>query len=349
MKVFITRKIPSRGIELLSAKGYTVAMNPEDRVLAKAELIAFLKQDRYDAVLCLLTDKIDAEVLDAGKAAGVKIFANYAVGFDNVDMKAAQERGIMITNTPEVLTQTVAEHTFALLLAIARRIPESDRFSRAGKYAGWAPELLLGTDVSGKTLGVIGLGRIGARVAHHAVWGFDMRALYFDIKRNEEFEREFNEPAGASLASRSGEAKLAHATPAGARVGFRSNTDDVFREADFVSIHVPLTPNTLHLVNAERLKLMKPTAYLINTSRGPIVDEAALRDALKAGTIKGAAIDVWEHEPELTPGLAELENIILTPHTASATEETRQRMGEVAAKNIIEALEGRPPPNAVRS
>lgn len=323
MKVFITRKIPPRGIELLSTKGHTLAVNPEDRALARDELLAILKADRYDAVLAMLTDTIDAGVLDAATASGVKIFANYAVGFDNIDVKAAAERGIMVTNTPEVLTNTVAEHTFALMLAIARRIAESDRFSRAGKYHGWAPELLLGTDVSGKTLGIIGLGRIGSRVAHHAVKGFDMRVLYHDPRRNEQFEEEFS-------------------------AEYREKLEDILRDADFISLHVPLTPNTLHLLNAERLKLMKPSAYLINTSRGPIVDEAALRNALKAGTIRGAAIDVWEHEPELTPGLAELENIVITPHTASATEETRQKMSEVAAKNIIEALEGRTPPNLVK-
>ena len=324
MKVFITRKIPSRGIELLSAKGYTVAMNPEERALDKIELVTLLKADRYDAVLCLLTDHIDAEVLDVAKASGVKIFANYAVGFDNVDVKAASERGIMVTNTPEVLTQTVAEHTFALMLAIAHLISESDRFSRAGTYKGWAPELLLGTDVSGKVLGIVGLGRIGSRVAHHAAKGFDMKVLYHDLTRNEQFEKEFG-------------------------AGYREKLENLLAEADFVSLHIPLVPNTYHLMNAERLRLMKPTAYLINTSRGPIVDEAALRDALKAGTIRGAAIDVWEREPELTPGLAELENIILTPHTASATEETRQKMGEVAAQNIIAALGGGQPPNLVKS
>lgn len=324
MKIFITRKIPSRGIETLSAKGHTVAINPEDRVLSKAELAAFLKADRYDAVLCMLTDKIDADVLDAAQASGVKIFANYAVGFDNIDVKAAKDRGITITNTPEVLTQTVAEHTFALLLAITHRIPESDRFSRAGKYQGWAPELLLGTDVSAKTLGVVGLGRIGQRVAHHAVRGFGMNVLYHDPKRTEQFEKEF----GAQ---------------------YQEKLEDLLGEADFISLHVPLLPSTHHLINAGRLKLMKPSAYLINTSRGPIVDEAALRDALKTGTIRGAAIDVWEHEPELTPGLAELENIIITPHIASATRETRQKMGEVAATNIIVALEGGVPPNVIRS
>lgn len=322
MKVFVTRKIPSRGIDMLSAKGYTVAISPHDRVLAKEELIAFLQQDRYDAVLCLLTDKIDAEVLDAaGKQC--KIFANYAVGFDNIDLKAVRERGILVTNTPGVLTNTVAEHTFALMLAIAHRVAESDKFSRAGKYRGWEPELLLGTDVSGKILGIVGLGRIGSRVAHHAMKGFDMKVIYFDPKRNEEFEKEFS-------------------------AAYRPNADDVFREADFVTIHVPLVPETHHLVNTERLKLMKSSAYLINTSRGPIVDEAALRDALKAKIIRGAAIDVWEHEPELTPGLTDLDNIIITPHTASATEETRQQMSELAARNIIEALEGGTPPNLVK-
>lgn len=322
MKVFVTRNIPDRGIKMLTGKGYQVVVSPHDRVLTKQELMDALKTGQYDAVLSLLTDKIDAEVMDAaGKQC--KIFANYAVGFDNIDLAAAKERGVMVTNTPDVLTETVAEHTFALMLSIAHRIAESDRFSRAGKYHGWEPELLLGTDVSHKTLGIVGLGRIGSRVAHHAAKGFGMRVLYYDVRRNENFEKEVS-------------------------AEFRDSADDIFREADFVSIHVPLIPETRHLVNASRLQLMKPTAYLVNTSRGPIVDEAALRDALKAGTIKGAAIDVWEHEPELTPGLADLENIIITPHTASATEETRQKMGEVAAKNIIEALEGRMPPNVVQ-
>jgi len=323
MKIFVTRKIPDRGIAALAAKGWAVVVNPHDKVLSKSELIGALREGQYDAVLCLLTDKIDADVLDAaGKQC--KIFANYAVGFDNINLKAAAERGITVTNTPGVLSDSVAEHAFALILAIAHRIAESDRFSRAGKYHGWEPFLLLGTDVSRKTLGIVGLGRIGSRVAHHAAKGFDMKVLYYDLKRNENFEKEV-------------------------QAEFRANADDIFREADFISIHVPLTPETRHLADTRRFQLMKPTAYLVNTSRGPIVDEAALRDALKAGTIRGAAIDVWEHEPELTPGLADLENIIITPHTASATEETRQKMGELAAQNIIEKLEGRTPPNLVQT
>lgn len=321
MKIFITRKIPNRGINMLKGKGYEVMVSPHDRILAKDELIAALKADRYDAVLCLLTDKIDTEVLDAaGKQC--KILANYAVGFDNIDVKQAQERGIMVTNTPGVLTNSVAEHAFALILSIAHRIPESDRFTRAGKYHEWQPMLLLGSDVSGKTLGIVGLGRIGSRVAHHGAEGFDMRVIYYDVKRNEEFEKEFS-------------------------AEYRE-IDNLFSEADYVSIHVPLLPTTRHLVDARRLSLMKKSAYLVNTSRGPIVDEAALVEMLRNNVIKGAALDVYENEPALAPGLAELENVVLTPHTASATEETRQAMSELAAQNIIEALEGRQPPNIVK-
>ena len=320
MKILITHGIPDRGPKLLRSKGYDVTVG---NALNKGELIVELIKDHYDAVLCDLNDKIDAEVFDAaGKQC--KIFANYAVGFDNVDVKAAAERGVMITNTPGVLTDTVAEHAFALILAIAHRIAESDRFTRAGKYHGWEPMLLLGSDVSRRTLGIVGLGRIGQRVAHHAVKGFDMKVIYYDVARNQEFEKEF----GAE---------------------FRDNADPVFEEADFISIHVPLLPSTLHLVDARRLNLMKKTAYLVNTSRGPIVDEAALVEALRTGVIRGAALDVYEHEPALTPGLADLENVILTPHTASATEETRQAMSELAAKNMIEALEGRTPPNLIKA
>lgn len=321
-KIFITRLIPNRGLDLLKSKGYEVVVNPDDRVLKKKELVAALEGKNYDAVLCLLTDKINSAVM---KAAGpnCKIFANYAVGFDNIDLKAAARKKIMVTNTPGVLTETVAEHTFALMLAIAHRIAEADKFMRTGKYKGWGPMLLLGTDLSGKTLGVLGLGRIGSLVVKHAVKGFGMKALYYDPKRNEEFEKEF----GAE---------------------YRANVEDVLREADFVSIHVPLLAETRHLINAERLRIMKKSAYLVNTSRGPIVDEKALADALEQGTIRGAAIDVFEHEPKMEPKLKKLQNIIVTPHIASATEETRQKMSELAAQNIIAALEGDVPPNLVK-
>jgi len=322
-KIYVTRLIPDKGLQLLRDKGYDIVVNQEDRVLAKNELIEALKKNQYDAVLCLLTDHIDAEVFDAaGKQC--KIFANYAVGFDNMDLKAARDRNILISNTPGVLSETVAEHTFALMLALAHRIPEADRFTRRGKYKGWAPLLLLGTDLAGKTLGVVGLGRIGSLVAHHAVRGFGMKVLYYDVKRNEEFEKEY----GAE---------------------FRETVEKLLGDADFVSIHVPLIPATHHLMNNERLALMKSSAFLINTSRGPVVDEFALSHALKNGIIRGAALDVFEEEPKIEKQLFEVENVILTPHIASATEETRSKMSVVAAKNIIEALEGRVPPNIIQT
>lgn len=319
--IYITRKIPDAGPALLRGKGYEVEVSEKDGVLTKEELITALKKKPYDAVLCLLTDKIDMEVFDAVPSA--KIFANYAVGFDNIDVAEAKKRGIFVSNTPDVLTNTVAEHTFALMLSAAHRIVEADAFTRAGRYEGWAPELLLGTDVSGKTLGILGLGRIGSRVAYHAVKGFGIRVLYYDVKRNEDFEKEY----GAS---------------------FKGTPEEVLREADFVSVHVPLLDSTRHLINRERLALMKRTAILVNTSRGPIIDEAALVDALKKKVIRAAALDVFENEPALAPGLRALPNIIITPHLASATEETRSAMSRVAAENIIAALEGSVPPNAVK-
>ncbi|OGF62092.1 D-glycerate dehydrogenase [Candidatus Giovannonibacteria bacterium RIFCSPLOWO2_01_FULL_44_40] len=322
-KVFVTRKIPEAGITKLKNAGYEVEVNPEDRVLSKDELVKQIKQVKPDAVLALLTDKIDAEVLSVAKDSGVRIFANMAVGFDNVDLEAAKKAGIMVANTPGVLTDTVAEHTFALMLAIAHRISEADRFARAGKYHGWEPMMLLGTDLSYKTVGILGLGRIGSRVAHHAAKGFNAHVIYYDVKRNLDFEAEF----------------LAE---------FRPTVEEVLREADFVSIHVPLLPTTHHLINAERLRMMKPTAYLINTSRGPVIDEKALALSLSKGWIRGAAIDVFENEPKIEPELLKLDNIILTPHIASATEETRAKMAELAAENIIAALSGKEPPNLVK-
>lgn len=321
MKIYITRRISERGIDKLKEKGYEIDINPEDRVLSKEELVSVLKQKPYDAVLCLLTDKIDKEIFEV--APTVKIFANYAVGFDNIDIKTAQEKNVMITNTPGVLTETVAEHTFALMLAIAHRIAEADKFTKAGNYKGWAPMFLLGADLSHKTLGVVGLGRIGSRVAYHGAKGFDMKVIYYDVKRDENFEKEY----GAE---------------------YRANVDEVLKESDFISIHVPLLDSTRHLINRQRLSIMKPTAYLINTSRGPVIDEKALVEALKNKTIKGASLDVFENEPSLAPGLAELENVIITPHIASATEETRSKMSDLAADNIIEALEGKIPPNLVK-
>ena len=319
-KVFVTREIPERGLDLLRTNGHEVTVSAKDGVLSKAELVAALKGKQYDAVLSLLTDKVDADIFDAVPTA--KIFANYAVGFNNVDMQAAKERGVTVTNTPGVLTDTVAEHTFALLMTLASRIVEGDKLIRSGAYHGWEPMMLLGSDLKGKTLGILGAGRIGARVLHHGVNGFDMQAVYYDVKRNSEVEEKY----GAE---------------------FKSTPEEVLREADVVSIHVPLLDSTKHLINAEKLSLMKKTAYLINTSRGPVIDEEALVEALKNGVIKGAALDVFENEPALAPGLAELTNVVVTPHIASATEETRAEMSRLAAENIIDFFEGRIPRNKV--
>ena len=315
-RVFITRKIPEAGINLLK-QHCQVEVYTADRAVPRDELINGVKWG--DALLCLLTDSIDEEVISANPK--LIIIANYAVGFDNVDVKAATARGIAVTNTPEVLTDAVAEHTFALMMAIARRIPESDRFTRAGKYQGWEPMLLLGTELMGKTLGVIGLGRIGAGVAQRAVRGMGMNILYNDIQRNLQFEETY-------------QAKFAE-------------IDDLLREADFITTHLPLLPSTRHFIGRRQLELMKNTAYLINTSRGPVIDERALVDALKEKEIAGAALDVYEFEPELSAGLAKLDNVVLTPHTASATDETRTAMSELAARNILNVLRGKAPQNLV--
>jgi len=321
MKVYVTRKIPERGIAMLKEKGYEVDVSEKDGVLTKDELATALRTKPYDAVLCLLTDTIDKDAFNAA-APSIKIFSNYAVGFNNIDVPEAKARGIMITNTPGVLTETVAEHAFALILAMASRIVEADTFTRAGKYTGWAPMMFLGTDVSHKTLGILGAGRIGSRVAHHGKHGFDMNVIYYDVKRNEEIEKTI----GAS---------------------YRNTPEAVLKEADVVSIHVPLLDSTKHLINKERLAMMKPSAYIVNTSRGPVIDEVALVEALKNNVIKGAALDVFENEPKLAPGLAELSNVVITPHIASATEETRSKMSEMAAQAIVDALEGRRPVNLV--
>ncbi len=318
--IFVTRHIPEIGVGLLRAAGHDVDVSTKDGVLTPAELISAVSQKPYDAVLSLLTDTINGEVFDAVPTA--KIFANYAVGYNNIDVAAAKERGVTITNTPGVLTDSVAEFTLSLMLSVMKRIPESERYLRAGKYDGWGPELLLGTDVKGKTLGILGAGRIGYEVAVRAHRAFGMKVIYYDIAKNDMIEKEI----GAT---------------------FRATVEEVLKEADVVSIHVPLLPTTTHLMNAERLALMKPSAYLINTSRGPVIDEAALVEALKNNVIRGAGIDVFENEPALAKGLKDLENIVITPHVASATDETRGKMSEIAAQCIIDFLAGETPQNVV--
>jgi glyoxylate reductase len=258
-------------------------------------------------------------VLDAA-GPQCRIVANFAVGYNNFDLAAATERGVILTNTPGVLDDATATLAMTLLLACARRLVEADRFVRAKKWRGWAPLFFIGLDVDGKTLGIAGLGRIGRNVARKAR-AFDMKILYSDVRRDEAFERE-----------------------TGAR---HVDKETLLRESDFLSLHVPLLPETKHYIGARELRLMKPTAVLINASRGPVVDEKALVAALREKTIWGAGLDVFEDEPQLAPGLAELENVIVVPHIASGTIDTRRRMGEIAVRNIVQGLRGEAPETCV--
>lgn len=318
MKVVVTRKIPGNGIKMLQDAGYEVVVSPHDRVLEKQELLNFIQG--ASGVLTMLTDKVDQEFINAA-GPQLKIVANFAVGFDNLDLPALSMHNIVATNTTDVLTETVAEHTFALIMAITRRIVEAHKLAQT-ESSQFGPQVLLGTELKGKILGILGLGRIGSRVAEMGKC-MGMNVIYYDIKQNAEFE---------------------------AKVGaqFKAIPEEVLKEADFVSVHVPLLDSTKHLINAERLKMMKPTAYLINTSRGPVVAEGELVEALKNGVIKGAALDVGETEPKWAQGLKDLPNVVLTPHIASATLEARSAMGELCAKNIVAVLSGQPPLTPVK-
>ena len=315
MNIFVTRKIPNPGLDLLR-KEFDVSVNPYDRVLIKEELIKVIKGK--DGLLCLLTDPIDREVIYAEPK--LKMIASYAVGYDNIDIQAATKRGIPVSNTPDVLTDTTAEMAWALLFSVARRIVEGDRFTRAGKFTGWAPMLMLGQDVSNKTLGIIGAGRIGTAFALKSK-GFNMNVLYADEKQNDLLERELS-------------AK---------KVSF----DDLIKRSDYISVHVPLVPSTRHLIGEKELRMMKKNAIIINTSRGPVIDEKALAKALKEKWIFGAGLDVYEQEPMIDKELLELDNVVLQPHSASATTETRTKMAIMAAKNMIAGLSGKIPPNCI--
>jgi glyoxylate reductase len=314
-KVYVSRLIPENGMKLLYEK-FDVVVNPEDRVATREELLENVKGK--DALLCLLTDRIDAEVFAANP--NLKVVANYAVGYNNIDIKAANEYGIPVSNTPGVLTETTADFAWTLLMATARRVVEGDKFTRAGKFKGWGPLLLVGQDVHHKTIGIIGFGRIGQAVAQRAR-GFDMNVLYYDVNQMPEVAKKYD-------------------------AEYRS-IDDLLRESDFVSLHVDLNETTHHLISDREFGLMKPNAYLINSARGPVIDEAALVRALQAGRIAGAGLDVFEDEPQLAAGLAQCENAVIAPHIASATRETRGAMARIAAENIIAALEGKRPPTIV--
>lgn len=314
--VYVTRRIPQPGLDIVLSSCKRVDINPHDRVITRSELIQQVKG--RDGILTLLTDPVDRDVIEA--ADRLKVIANYAVGYDNIDVRAATEKGIIVTNTPGVLTDATSDLAWALIFSVARRVAECDSYLREGKFSGWAPMLMLGADISERTLGIIGAGRIGSAVAKKST-GFRIRVLYHDEMPNRELEQEI------------------HAQ----KVDFKT----LIRESDFISLHVPLTGKTKHLIGWEELNMMKSSAILINTSRGPVVDEKALAKALKEGIIAGAGLDVYENEPEVEPELLKLKNVILLPHVGSATTGTRTKMAVMAAENLVDALTGKTPGNIV--
>jgi lactate dehydrogenase-like 2-hydroxyacid dehydrogenase len=317
-KVVVTAKLPD-AVEQHALRMFDATLNPTDKPMTREQLIEAAKT--ADALLPNVTDKISADVLGA-PGRRIKIVANFGVGFNNVDTVAAKEHGVVVTNTPEVLTDETADTAIALLLMAARRLPSGERMVRQGQWSGWRPTQHLGTKVTGKTLGIIGLGRIGRAVAKRAHDGFGMRVLYFDP------------PVPM------GEAKAFGAEA-------RESVEDVLRESDFISLHAPAMPETRHMINAKSLALMPRHAILVNTARGDLVDEAALVEALKNGTIAGAGLDVFEQEPKIHPGLLALDNVVLLPHLGSASTETRVAMGERALSNLEAFFSGHPPRDRV--
>jgi len=311
--VLITRRIPSSVVARLEERCAVEIYDGPDAIPA-SELSARVADKQ--ALMCLLTDRVDRAVLDAGT--GLRIVANIAVGFDNIDLAAARERGVIVTNTPEVLTEATADFTWGLILAVTRRIAEGERLLRRGEWGGWALDFMLGSDLRGKQLGVVGLGRIGRAVASRA-GAFGMRVAFTTLD---------DEAAGGA--------------PADKR-WTRLSLDELLSSSDVVTLHVPLTPATRHLVDRRSLLRMRRRGYLVNTSRGPVVDEAALAWALREGLIAGAALDVYEQEPRVHPDLVGLENVVLAPHLGSATIETRTAMADLAARNVLAVLSGAAP------
>ncbi len=315
-KVYVSsNEVPEKALQLLRSIA-EVKVNPEDGPPARATLLKEVAD--IDGLFCLLTERVDAELMDAAKK--LKVVANMAVGYDNINVEEATKRGIVAANTPGVLTETVADLTMGLILAIARRIVEADRYVRSGKWVlSWTPMMMVGSDVYGKTLGIYGLGRIGSAVARRAK-GFDMKLIYYDVFRNSELEK---------------------------KMGIEYMPfESMLRESDYLSIHVPLLPETRHSIGEKQLGLMKRSAFLVNTSRGQVVDEQALIKALKEKRIAGAALDVHEKEPiDASNPLLKMENVILLPHIASASIETRTAMAVMAAQAIVSVLRGEVPPN----
>lgn len=309
-KVVVTRPVPEIALELLEPLFEVTVL--EEGEAEKPDALAAALRDAHGA-LVLITERIGAAELEA--ASSLEVLANMAVGYNNIDVEAARERGIVVTNTPDVLTETTADLTWALLLAVARRVVESDKFLRAGRFDRWGPLMLLGPDVYGKRLGIVGMGRIGEAVARRGRLGFGMDVSYWGRSPNEVAERDL----GAE----------------------RMKLEQLLASSDFLSIHVPLSEATRHLIGAAELRAMKSTAILVNTARGPVVDEAALVAALEEKQIWGAGLDVFEQEPEVHPGLLGRDDVVLLPHIGSGSLETRNRMAKLAAENLVEVLEGR--------
>ena len=316
-RILITRRVPPPAVESLRAAGLVVDLVDQDDPPSRAELLA--RVPGVVGLITMLSEKVDAELLEAA-GPGLRVVANFAVGYDNIDLEACRRRGVRVTNTPGVLTDATADLAWALILATARRVVEGDRLVRSGQWRGWAPLQLLGLQLTGATLGLVGAGRIGTAVGLRSV-GFRMNVLYVDDHPSVALEEQV-----------------------GAR---RVSLGELLPAADILSLHVPLTPQTRHLIGPRELAAMKPTAILINTARGPVVDEAALVEVLRSGRLAGAGFDVYEHEPRLTPGLAELPNVVLLPHLGSATTATRHRMSQMVAENVLAVLAGREPPNPV--
>ncbi len=312
MKVFITRKIPEEGIKILEDAGLEVSVFSDDRIPSKGEIINGIKN--VDALISLLTDPIDCDVIESGKK--LKVIGNYAVGYNNIDLKCAKRRGIKVVNTPGVLTETTADLTFALILAASRRIVEGYDIIRKGEFKGWAPLFLLGKEVYGSTLGILGAGRIGQAVGRRAK-GFGMRILYSSRSKKPQFEKETN-------------AKFV-------------SLDELLRNSDILTIHVPLTNETYHLISDEEIKMMKDGVILVNTARGEIIDEKALVKFLHRGKFFAVALDVFENEPNVNPELLKFNNVLITPHIGSATEKTRKKMAEIVCADVLRVLKGEEP------
>ncbi len=316
-KVVVTRRLPGDAVDRLRDK-FNVAVNPHERDLSPEELSEICTG--AVGAITMLSDRIDKIFLENHPQ--LKVVSNYAVGYNNIDIEAAAAHGVTVTNTPGVLTEATADIAWALIMACGRRVAEGDRFTRQGKFDGWAPEMLLGHDVYGATLGIVGMGRIGQATARRAL-GFEMEIIYYNRSARPDAEKAL-----------------------GAK---RVELDELISRADYISLHTPLTMATKHLIDKRRIGLMKPGSFLINTARGQVVDEAALVQALHNGKISGAGFDVYHDEPKLTPGLTELENTVLLPHIGSGSYATRRKMAEIAAENLSAVLEGRTPPHPVRA